>query len=145
MLSFAVDKLSCFFFSKNEIIFFFLGEPREVQALTTTATEVRLTWMAPLASQQNGDLLGYKIFYLATSQSIDKEEMEVVPASHTAHSLPFLDMFTEYRIQIVAFNPAGDGPRSSPVTVRTLQGIPGSPGPLRYPGICTVLVLCVMT
>lgn len=93
---------------------------------------MRLTWVAPLASQQNGDLLGYKIFYLATSQSIDKEEMEVVPASHVAHSLPFMDMFTEYRIQIVAFNPAGDGPRSVPVTVRTLQGIPGSPGALMY-------------
>lgn len=110
----------------------YLGEPREVAAVATSPTEVRLTWVAPLASQQNGDLLGYKIFYLATSQPIDKEEMEVVPASHVAHSLPFMDMFTEYRIQIVAFNPAGDGPRSVPVTVRTLQGIPGSPGPLKY-------------
>ncbi|XP_032779959.2 protein sidekick isoform X2 [Daphnia magna] len=111
------------------------GEPREVAAVATTPTEVRLTWVAPLASQQNGDLLGYKIFYLATSQSIDKEEMEVVPASHVAHSLPFMDMFTEYRIQIVAFNPAGDGPRSVPVTVRTLQGIPGSPGALIFSDI----------
>lgn len=101
-------------------------------AVATTPTEVRLTWVAPLASQQNGDLLGYKIFYLATSQPIDKEEMEVVPASHVSHSLPFMDMYTEYRIQIVAFNPAGDGPRSIPVTVRTLQGIPGSPGQLKY-------------
>ncbi len=108
------------------------GEPREVTAIATSPTEVRLTWVAPLASQQNGDLLGYKIFYLATNQPINKEEMEVVPASHVAHSLPFMDMFTEYRFQIVAFNPAGDGPRSIPVTVKTLQGIPGSPGPLRY-------------
>ena len=107
------------------------GEPREVQALAVSSTEVRLNWVPPLASQQNGDLLGYKIFYLATSQPIDKEEMEVVPASHTTHTLPFMDMYTEYRIQIVAFNPAGDGPRSVPVTVRTLQGIPGTPGPLR--------------
>lgn len=116
------------------LVFFlavFTGEPREVVALATSPTEVRLNWLAPLASQQNGDLLGYKIFYVATSQPIDKEEMEVVPASHVAHSLPFMDMYTEYRIHIVAFNPAGDGPRSSPVTVRTLQGIPGPTGPLR--------------
>lgn len=111
------------------------GEPREVTAVATSPTEVRLTWVAPLASQQNGDLLGYKIFYLATSQPIDKEEMEVVPASHVAHSLPFMDMYTEYRFQIVAFNPAGDGPRSVPVTVRTLQGIPGPPGPLTFSDI----------
>ena len=113
-------------------VIYWIGEPREVTAVAVTSTEVRLSWVAPLASQQNGDLLGYKIFYVATNQSTDREEMEVVPASHLTHSLPFMDMFTEYRLHIVAFNPAGDGPRSSPITVRTLEGIPGSPGPLRY-------------
>lgn len=69
-----------------------------------------------------------QIFYLATelSQELDpedkvEEELEVVPASYTGHSLVFLDKFTEYRIQILAFNPAGDGPRSTPVVVKTLQ------------------------
>lgn len=100
--------------------------------MAVSSTEVRLTWLAPLASQQNGDLLGYKIFYVVTNQSTDREEMEVVPASHLTHSLPYMDMFTEYRLHIVAFNPAGDGPRSAPVTVRTLEGIPSSPGPLRF-------------
>lgn len=69
-----------------------------------------------------------QIFYLATelSQDLDpedkvEEELEVVPASYTAYSLVFLDKYTQYRIQILAFNPAGDGPRSQPVTVKTLQ------------------------
>lgn len=52
-----------------------------------------------------------------------EEETEVVPASYTSHSLVFLDKFTTYKIQILAFNPAGDGPRSAPVTVRTFQVI----------------------
>lgn len=65
---------------------------------------------------------GYKIFYLVTDspQKMDKkpeEELEVVPATFTSHSLVFLDKYTEYRIQILAFNPAGDGPRSHPITV----------------------------
>jgi len=59
-------------------------------------------------------------------QDIEKkqeEEIEVVPATCLAHSLVFLDKYTEYRIQVLAFNPAGDGPRSPPITVRTKQVI----------------------
>jgi protein sidekick len=50
-----------------------------------------------------------------------EEELEVVPASYNSHNLVFLDKYTKYRIQILAFNPAGDGPRSKPITVKTLQ------------------------
>lgn len=83
---------------------------------------------------------GYKIFYLVTDspQKIEKkpeEEIEVVPATFTSHSLVFLDKYTEYRIQILAFNPAGDGPRSHPITVKTLQGLPSAPVSLRFSDI----------
>lgn len=56
----------------------------------------------------------------------------MVAASSTSHSLVFLDKYTEYRIQILAFNPAGDGPRSQPITVKTLQGVPSAPINLRF-------------
>lgn len=61
-----------------------------------------------------------------------EEEIEVIAATMTSHSLVFLDKYTEYRIQILAFNPAGDGPRSRPITVKTLQGLPGPPVNLRF-------------
>lgn len=61
-----------------------------------------------------------------------EEEIEVIPASTTSHSLVFLDKYTEYRIQILAFNPAGDGPRSRPITVKTLEGLPSAPVNLRF-------------
>ena len=61
-----------------------------------------------------------------------EEELEVVPATSHSHSLVFLDKFTQYRISMLAFNPAGDGPRSTPVTVRTLQGLPGPPTNLSF-------------
>lgn len=61
-----------------------------------------------------------------------EEEIEVVAASTTAHSLVFLDKYTEYKIQILAFNPAGDGPRSQPILVKTLQGLPSAPANLRF-------------
>ena len=41
-------------------------------------------------------------------------------------------MYTNYSISILAFNPAGEGPRSDPVSVKTLQGIPGPPTGLKF-------------
>lgn len=79
-----------------------------------------------------------QIFYLVTNspQEIEdrkiEEEIEVVAATTTSHSLVFLDKYTEYRIQILAFNPAGDGPRSKPITVKTLQGLPSAPVNLTF-------------
>lgn len=84
-------------------------------------------------------LLFLKIYYLVTEspQPLDdrvtqEEELEVVPATSHSHSLVFLDKFTQYRISMLAFNPAGDGPRSKPITVRTLQGLPGPPTNLSF-------------
>lgn len=141
------------------------GQPRGVDGTAVSATEVRLKWRPPQAQMQNGELLGYKIFYLVTDSpevqheqvaiiadedaavadnrvsggqtaSVQhnkwEEEIEVVPATTGAHSLVFLDKFTEYRIQILAFNPAGDGPRSEAITVKTMQGLPGAPVGLRF-------------
>lgn len=115
------------------------GEPRSIEGIAVSSTEVRLKWKPPQQNMQNGDLLGYKIFYLVTDspQQLEEgrkheEEIEVVPATYNSHNLVFLDKFTEYKIQILAFNPAGDGPRSIPLTVKTLQGLPGPPIALKF-------------
>ncbi|XP_018319090.1 protein sidekick isoform X2 [Agrilus planipennis] len=115
------------------------GEPRGLEGEAVSSTEVRLRWKPPQQHMQNGELLGYKIFYLVLNspQEIEpgkkiEEEIEVVPASYTSHSLVFLDKYTEYQIQVLAFNPAGDGPRSQSITVKTLQGLPSAPLNLRF-------------
>ncbi|CAG9096606.1 unnamed protein product [Plutella xylostella] len=117
--------------------------PQHVEAESRSPTEVALSWRPPLQAQQNGDLLGYKIFYLMTESPEEpeeagrraEEETEVVPATATAHSLVFLDKYTQYRIQVLAFNPAGDGPRSSAVLVRTHQGLPSAPRNITFTDI----------
>ncbi|KAF4523339.1 hypothetical protein B566_EDAN005493 [Ephemera danica] len=126
------------------------GQPRDVTAEAVSSTEVRLSWRPPPAGQQNGELLGYKIFYVVIGHPavensneathVDstegaEQELEVVPAPSVSHSLVFLDQFTRYRVHIVAFNPAGDGPPSAPVTVTTLQGLPGPPANLTFTDI----------
>merc|ERR1719242_1531006 len=106
------------------------GAPRSVKAEAVSPTELRISWSPPEADSQNGDLLGYKIFY--RSEARLENEIEVVTASHTSHSLIFLDMYRNYTISMSAFNPAGEGPESERVTARTLQGIPGPPSNLSF-------------
>ena len=78
------------------------GAPQNVRGQAVSPTEVRLTWDAPQADQQNGDLLGYKIFYYSLPVNArNSEEIEVVSASHTSHSLIFLEMYTNYSISIL--------------------------------------------
>ena len=99
--------------------------------MAVSSTEVRLSWKPPKADEQNGDLLGYKIFYHKTNGKV--EETDVVSAAHTSHSLIFLEMYTNYSFSVLAFNPAGDGPRNGEaVTAKTLEGLPGKPSNLRF-------------
>lgn len=46
--------------------------------------------------------------------------MEAVPATPAAYTLTDLRRFTRYSVQLLAFNPAGDGPRSQALQVQTL-------------------------
>jgi protein sidekick len=78
------------------------GSPRSVKAEAVSATEVRVSWRPPKADQQNGDLSGYKIFYHAAPLNAKNlEEIEVISASDTSHSLIFLEMYTNYTISIL--------------------------------------------
>jgi len=103
------------------------GEPRDLKIKSVSSTEVTIEWKAPFQNQQNGDLLGYKIYYQTNSSSshTSEEELEVVPAWTTSHTLYFLEMFSKYSIRMAAFNPAGDGPSTHSVIVTTEQGPPG--------------------
>ncbi|XP_059483916.1 protein sidekick [Neocloeon triangulifer] len=129
------------------------GKPRDITAEAVSPTEVHLSWKPPPQGQQNGELLGYKIYYVVTDQPAlentkdykkpvgAEQELEVVAAPSTSHSLVFLDQYTTYQINIVAFNPAGDGPPSSPVTVTTLEGLPGPPANLTFVDITMTSLL----
>ncbi|XP_015923362.1 protein sidekick isoform X2 [Parasteatoda tepidariorum] len=107
------------------------GEPREVTIESISSTELKVSWKPPPPSLQNGDLLGYKIFYEPANNE-GFEEMEAVPPATVSYVLLDLKKYTEYNIQILAFNPAGDGPRSPPQYISTMEDIPGPPGPLIF-------------
>ncbi len=111
-----------------------------------------MTWSPPDKDKQNGQLMGYKIFYWQQTESQHKvndmqranhqnipifyeqprEMMEIVP--DTCESFILLDLlkWSNYSIQISAFNPAGDGPRSRAIVVQTKEDIPGEVGHLNF-------------
>lgn len=126
------------------------GEPLNIEAIPLSSTEVNVTWSPPQNDKQNGQLMGYKIFYWQhidpTKQKDEshsrynsvlppdhpRELMEIVPV--TCESFILLDLYkwSNYSIQISAFNPAGDGPRSKPIIVQTKEDTPGEVGPLKF-------------
>ncbi|XP_027197018.2 sidekick cell adhesion molecule [Dermatophagoides pteronyssinus] len=120
------------------------GEPLEIRAEPLSSTEIKVTWQPPDQSKQNGQIMGYKIFYWVNSlnksnlvkdqhsKSLPREMMEIVPDTLASFILLDLYKWTNYSIQISAFNPAGDGPRSKPTIVQTLEDLPGELGPIEF-------------
>lgn len=109
-----------------------MGEPLNVVSKAVSSTEMKITWDPPPEKLRNGELHGYKVFYLKDGDMESAEQMDLVPASPTQYLLIDLEMYTKYRIQILAFNPAGDGPRSKSANATTREGIPGHPGLLKF-------------
>lgn len=120
----------------------------QLQNYETYCNDIIVTWMKlvllcnspfskqpPEEQEQNGELLGYKIFFRSEKDPEGTEEIEVVGAGTTSYELLYLDMYTRYIITILCFNPAGDGPKSDPVYVRTLQDLPGPVANLSFTDI----------
>lgn len=131
----------------------------EIQVEPLSSTEIKVSWKPPEQSKQNGQIMGYKIFYwvyinpannLGLTNQINsigdsklrkhseanlpqtRELMEIVP--DTLESFILLDLlkWTNYSIQISAFNPAGDGPRSKPIIIQTKEDLPGEIGQIKF-------------
>lgn len=99
-----------------------LAAPQNVRAETRSATEIQVSWDPPPSDAQNGEMLGYKIFFWPSGHRDSAELLAVAPSDRTA-ILNGLQMFTEYASVVLAFNAAGDGPNSTvPVVARTSEG-----------------------
>ncbi|XP_076305612.1 sidekick cell adhesion molecule isoform X1 [Tachypleus tridentatus] len=111
------------------------GSPQDVKVSVLSSTEIEVSWKPPLEAKQNGDLLGYKIFYKTLELFNTPEQMEAFPVSTLHFTLVDLKKYTKYSVQILAFNPAGDGPRSPAALVKTKEDLPGPPGQLVFSDI----------
>lgn len=104
--------------------------PQEVNVINITTVSVYLEWKPPPQKQQNGRIKGYKLqaWKGSTPSNIyqrvaDHDDTAAIQKG----ILSGLEKFTQYTIAIVAYNGAGDSPRSDTKLIKTEEGVPDAP------------------
>ncbi|XP_068728395.1 uncharacterized protein [Montipora capricornis] len=100
--------------------------PTAFKVTAISSTSVQAFWQAPPRNSRNGIILGFKLFFKPRG-SIEKLTVaQIFFASTPIHTknVTGLKKFTEYEFQVLAFNSVGDGPRTFPHVVTTMEDVP---------------------
>ncbi|KAM6897209.1 protein sidekick-2 [Xenentodon cancila] len=98
--------------------------PQNVIASGRTNQSIMIQWQPPQESHQNGILRGYIIRYRLTGLPVDYQIKNISSPDVTTLLLEELIIWTNYEIEVAAYNGAGLGAFSHKVTEWTLQGVP---------------------
>ncbi|NWS94695.1 SDK2 protein, partial [Mionectes macconnelli] len=112
--------------------------PANVTLRTASETSLWLRWMPLLEQEYNGspDSVGYKIRY-ARADGRGQPAVHVIrDRVEREFTIEDLEEWTEYRVQVQAFNAIGAGPWSRPVLGRTRESVPSS-GPSNVSALAT--------
>uniref|UniRef100_A0A8C6SX82 Sidekick cell adhesion molecule 2b n=1 Tax=Neogobius melanostomus TaxID=47308 RepID=A0A8C6SX82_9GOBI len=106
--------------------------PQNVIASGRTNQSIMIQWQPPPESHQNGILRGYNVRYRLTGLPVDYQIKNITSPDVTNLLLEDLIIWTNYEIEVAAYNGAGMGTFSHKVTEWTLQGVPTiAPGTVR--------------
>uniref|UniRef100_A0AAY5EKH3 Sidekick cell adhesion molecule 1a n=1 Tax=Electrophorus electricus TaxID=8005 RepID=A0AAY5EKH3_ELEEL len=113
------------------------GAPDNVTAEAMSSTHILVTWGPVPDSEQNGNILGYKVILYREQDSNTEPQVQVVKGNLTQSTLlRNLRKYVLYEIQVLAFTRIGDGQLSSPpVLERTKDDVPGPPVRLVFPEV----------
>eukprot|EP00064_Thunnus_orientalis_P007648 superscaffoldBa00000861_g7670 len=98
--------------------------PQNVIASGRTNQSIMIQWQPPPESHQNGILRGYTVRYRLTGLPVDYQIKNISSPDVTNLLLEDLIIWTNYEIEVAAYNGAGLGTFSHKVTEWTLQGVP---------------------
>ncbi|CAB1313297.1 unnamed protein product, partial [Coregonus sp. 'balchen'] len=98
--------------------------PQNVIASGRTNQSIMIQWQTPPESHQNGVLRGYSVRYRLTGLPVDYQSKNISKPDVTNILLEDLIIWTNYEIEVAAYNGAGLGTFSHKVTEWTLQGVP---------------------
>ncbi|KAM9750644.1 protein sidekick-2 isoform 2-T2 [Dama dama] len=101
--------------------------PQNVIASGRTNQSIMIQWQPPPESHQNGILKGYIIRYCLAGLPVGYQYKNITDADVNNLLLEDLIIWTNYEIEVAAYNSAGLGVYSSKVTEWTLQGVPTVP------------------
>lgn len=128
------------------------GEPQDFKVVKVTATTIELEWKAPRREEQStgNNIKGYEIHYYKVDQSGNEingnnnnnnqfktsQETQILKrktndVKKLKYTLTDLEPNSLYKIQIFAYNKRGDGQRSNPLLVNTLDASPNKPENIR--------------
>ncbi|XP_071498430.1 receptor-type tyrosine-protein phosphatase delta-like, partial [Diadema antillarum] len=104
--------------------------PTEVRARPLSGSTIIVQWGAP--ATPNGLLKGYYVYY-TTNPSTDVQSWfsVSVDASRLLTTISDLVTMQIYSVSVSAFTVVGEGPASSPIQVKTQQGVPSQPEQFR--------------
>jgi len=101
--------------------------PRNVTASAVSSTAVNVHWRPPSQQHINGITQGYHVNFTATFNDSMPSRRRTFSSNLTnmlgeqSAVLTGLYKYTEYRLTVVCFTGAGEGPPSRPVYIRTLE------------------------
>ncbi|NXF47298.1 SDK2 protein, partial [Oceanites oceanicus] len=101
--------------------------PQNVIASGRTNQSIMIQWQPPPESHQNGVLRGYIIRYCLAGLPVGYQFKNITNADVNNLLLEDLIIWTNYEIEVAAYNSAGLGVYSMKVTEWTLQGVPTVP------------------
>ncbi|XP_064439713.1 protein sidekick-2 isoform X1 [Mirounga angustirostris] len=101
--------------------------PQNVIASGRTNQSIMIQWQPPPESHQNGLLKGYIIRYCLAGLPVGYQFKNITDADINNLLLEDLIIWTNYEIEVAAYNGAGLGVYSRKVTEWTLQGVPTVP------------------
>ncbi|XP_058845794.1 protein sidekick-2-like isoform X4 [Acipenser ruthenus] len=98
--------------------------PQNVIASGRTNQSIMIQWQPPAESHQNGIIRGYVIRYCLSGLPVGYQYKNITNPDVNNLLLEDLIIWTNYEIEVAAYNEAGLGVHSHTVTEWTLQGVP---------------------
>nr|XP_055175551.1 immunoglobulin superfamily DCC subclass member 3 isoform X2 [Nyctereutes procyonoides] len=120
------------------------GPPLNVQAVSVSSTEVRVSWNEPLVNTK--EIIGYVLHIRKAADPPELEYQEALSKSTFQHLLSDLEPSTAYSFYIKAYTTRGASSASAPVLASTLgegeaqawSALPHSPGVrAKHPHVCS--------
>lgn len=88
---------------------------------SSTSTIVTASWELPPVDSRNGIITGFKLFYKKKTVLGSFTMLRIDNGAIHDKTVIGLDKYTEYEFLALAFTSIGDGPKSSPVVVKTMK------------------------
>ncbi|KAM7038622.1 protein sidekick-1 [Acridotheres tristis] len=108
--------------------------PQNVQVEAVNSTTIQFLWNPPPQQFINGINQGYKLLAWPVDAPESVTVVTIAPDFHGVHSgcITNLKKFTTYYTSVLCFTTPGDGPRSPPQLLHTLEDKPGAVGHLSF-------------